>query len=320
MKIAVYAIAKNEEKHVGRFMASVREADYVIIADTGSEDKTVELAKSLGATVDEIQVNPWRFDVARNLALDLVPDDADVCIALDMDEIMLDGWRAEVERVFNAGATRMAYKFDFGGGIVYYCKKIHKRFGYRWKHPIHEYVFPTGDEVMGQSDSILTRHLPDQTKSRGQYLPLLKMAVQEDAESYRNWFYLAREYFYHEQWDECIKCFEIYLQKPDATWELERSFAMRHIAKSYEKIGHGFNAQKWYRRAVAEDCLSREPWVDLADACVRWGFWAEGYSAALNALHIKAQHHAYTTDASCWTDRPTKLLERCAGALGLNKE
>lgn len=311
MKIAIYAIAKNEEKHVSRFMESVKDADIVVIADTGSTDNTYELAKEAGAKVAKIEVTPWRFDTARNMALDLVPQDVDVCVSLDLDEVMLEGWREEVERIFNTGITRLSYKFDFGGGVVYYCKKIHKRHGYEWRYPIHEYIFPTSAEIIGQSTSILTRHLPDNTKSREQYLDLLRIAVAEHPELYRNWFYLARELYYRSYWQESIDSFIEYLDFKDATWVIERSFAMRHIAKAYEKLDKGFEAQKWYRRAVAEDPLSREPWVDLADACVRWGLWVEGYSASLNALHITTQHHAYTTDASCWTDRPNILLELC---------
>lgn len=42
MKICVYAIAKNEEQFVDRWMDSMREADWVCVLDTGSTDRTVE--------------------------------------------------------------------------------------------------------------------------------------------------------------------------------------------------------------------------------------------------------------------------------------
>ena len=44
MKICVYAICKNEEKHVWRWLNSARDADYICLLDTGSTDKTLELA------------------------------------------------------------------------------------------------------------------------------------------------------------------------------------------------------------------------------------------------------------------------------------
>ena len=54
MKIAVYAISKNEEKHVKRFCESAKDADCIIIADTGSTDNTVQEAKNQGAIVHNI--------------------------------------------------------------------------------------------------------------------------------------------------------------------------------------------------------------------------------------------------------------------------
>ena len=44
-KICVYAISKNEEKFVDRWMDSVSEADEVFVLDTGSTDETVEKLK-----------------------------------------------------------------------------------------------------------------------------------------------------------------------------------------------------------------------------------------------------------------------------------
>ena len=51
MKIAVYAIAKNEEKHLARWQEVCKEADHVVLLDTGSTDNTVSAARELGLTV-----------------------------------------------------------------------------------------------------------------------------------------------------------------------------------------------------------------------------------------------------------------------------
>ena len=68
MKIAVSAISHNEEKHVKRFCESAKDADLIHIADTGSTDNTVEVAKECGAIVNEICISPWRFDQRREAA------------------------------------------------------------------------------------------------------------------------------------------------------------------------------------------------------------------------------------------------------------
>ena len=91
MKIAVYAISKNEEQFVKRFCDSAKDADLIIIGDTGSTDNTVALAKECGAVVPRIYITPWRFDKAREAVLALIPPDIDICISLDLDEVLEDG-------------------------------------------------------------------------------------------------------------------------------------------------------------------------------------------------------------------------------------
>ena len=85
MKICVYAISKNEARFVKRFCDSAKDADLILIADTGSTDDTIQLAMNAGARVYDICVKPWRFDKARDTALALVPGDFDICISLDLD-------------------------------------------------------------------------------------------------------------------------------------------------------------------------------------------------------------------------------------------
>ena len=121
LKIAVYAISKNEEQFINRFCDSAKDADLILIADTGSTDKTVDLAIQNGAKVYDICIKPWRFDKARDTALALIPGDFDVCISLDLDEILEPGWREEIERVWQENTTRLRYKFDWGAGISTRC-------------------------------------------------------------------------------------------------------------------------------------------------------------------------------------------------------
>ena len=93
MKICVYAISKNEEKFVNRFVDSLQDADGIYVLDTGSTDNTVNLLERRGVTVKKEIINPWRFDVARNLSLEMVPDDTETCICMDLDEVIEERWR-----------------------------------------------------------------------------------------------------------------------------------------------------------------------------------------------------------------------------------
>jgi glycosyltransferase involved in cell wall biosynthesis len=319
LKIAVYAISKNESQFVERFCTSAKDADLILIADTGSTDNTVELAQNCGATVYNIAIKPWRFDKARDTALALIPADYDVCISLDLDEVLEPGWRAEIERVWTENTTRLRYKFDWGSGISFYYEKIHHRDGYHWHHPVHEYPRADGriTEVYAQTDMLLVSHHPDNTKSRGQYMPLLELAVREDPHCPRNAFYHARELTFYSRWKEAIVALNKYLAMPEANWKNERAYAMRLLGKSYSELGNTYESLKWHRLAVAEAPETRETWTELAMICYRVGLWQECYSAASSALAIKDKALVYTMDPKVWQELPHDLCAIAAFKLGL---
>jgi glycosyltransferase involved in cell wall biosynthesis len=104
-KIAVVSIMKNESLHIARWAESCKDADYRILLDTGSTDDSVAIAEACGVTVYHQTFNPWRFDVARNHLLDLIPEDTDWIFNLDVDEVFGDGWRAALEKMPNDGSV-----------------------------------------------------------------------------------------------------------------------------------------------------------------------------------------------------------------------
>ena len=108
MKIAVYAIALNEEKHVYQWLEATKDADVRLVADTGSTDQTVRLLQGApNVIVHQISVKPFRFDDARNAALALLPTDVDMCLSLDMDEIPQDGFFDVVRQKWTPGVNRI---------------------------------------------------------------------------------------------------------------------------------------------------------------------------------------------------------------------
>jgi tetratricopeptide (TPR) repeat protein len=233
---------------------------------------------------------------------------------------MEEGWREEIERVWKVGeTTRLRYQFDWGCGIKFMYEKIHARAGYHWHHPCHEYPAPDRriKEVWAQTDRLLVSHKPDPTKSRGQYMTLLQLAVDEDPECPRNAFYYARELTFYRRWEEGIAALERYLEMPSATWPNERCYAMRLLGKCFEELGNHYEAMAWFRRACAEAPNTREPWVDLAMACYRRGMWPESYAASTAALAIRDRELVYTCDPEVWGCKPHDLASIAAWNLGL---
>ena len=201
MKIAVYTIALNEEKHVERWYNSVKDADYLLIADTGSTDRTVEIAKSLGINVYNISIKPWRFDVARNTALALLPDDIDMCVSLDMDETISEGWREILEKTTG---NQITYVFDnFHKQHSMINNKIHSRHGYVWKFLMHEGIVQDRTEPQIEfAYGLEVYHLPDTEKPRSQYLDLIKAALDENPNITRYYKYYTDALVSLERYEE----------------------------------------------------------------------------------------------------------------------
>jgi glycosyltransferase involved in cell wall biosynthesis len=307
-RVAVVSIAKNEEKHIKRWAESASQADELWLLDTGSEDGTVALAKSLGVNVLTKTFNPWRFDEARNHLLSLLPDDIDFIINLDVDEVLVAGWREAIETV-HPDVTRPRYKYvwswqaDGAEGLVYSGDKIVSRHGYRWKHPVHEVMMPQGiEEIQAFVEGLEIHHHPDSTKSRGQYLPLLIQSVEEDPEDDRNTYYCARELFFHGQVEASVNLFKTHLSLPKAQWRPERAWSMRYLAKMIPD-----ERESWLLRAVAEYPEGREPWVDLAKHYYDKEYWASCYHAATRALDIKTKPLLYLNEEESWGYLPYDL-------------
>ena len=318
MKIVIYAIALDEAKHVRRFCEAAADADAIYVADTGSTDDTVALLKECEVSVRHISIKPWRFDDARNALLAMLPEDADVCLSLDLDEVLQPGWREEIERVWVSGTTRLRYGFDWGAGIVFQYDKCHGRHGYRWHQPCHEVICPDRiTEVYAETDKLLVIHQPDPANSRGQYLDLLRVSIEENPTEPRNAFYYARQLSFVGRWADAITQCKRYLELPRATGANERCYAMRVMAKCYSELLQWAPALDWARRACSEAEHTREPWCELARLCYLTSRWAEGFGAAMTCLSITKREKIYTMDPAVWGWMPHDLAAVCAWNLGL---
>lgn len=315
-RVCVYAICKNEEQFVDRWVDSMSEADKIVVLDTGSADGTVEKLRQRGVEVVQEVISPWRFDAARNRSLDLVPEDTDICVCTDLDEVFHAGWREHLEKAWKDSAGQATYRYtwsfqeDGSEGVVFWSEKIHARHGYRWTHPVHEVLVWAGEGTPGPvvvAEGVQLDHHPDPTKSRGQYLPLLELSVEEDPEDDRNMHYLGREYLYRGRWDDCIRTLKRHLNMPRAIWKDERAASMRYIAKSYAQKGEGTQARNWYLRAVAEAPHLREPYLDLAMLLYQQEQWEGVLYFTGCALAITHRPRTYICEAEAWGSLPHDL-------------
>lgn len=307
-KIAVYAICKDEEKFADRWMDSMSEADAVYVSDTGSSDNTVAKLRKRGAIVNEITVKPWRFDEARNISMSFIPNDFDICVCTDLDEVLEPGWRRLLENAWTPDTTRLRYKYtwsfnkDGTPGVTFMYEKIHARQGFRWVHPVHEILEYSGKkpDKYATEEGIHLNHYPDPSKSRGQYLPLLELSVKESPRDDRNMHYLGREYMFYGKWDKCIETLQKHLAMPSALWRDERCASMRYIARAYEAKGDADEAMSWLYRAAAEAPYLREPYVEAAKLMYSRGNWIGAAHMTEEALKITKRPSSYINEGFCW--------------------
>ena len=220
MKFAIYAIVKNEEKHIQKFISyhlqELQEQDSFIILDTGSTDNTTNIINKYANKIKLFThvFEPFRFDDARNMSLDLVPLDVDFCISLDADETLSKGWRQKIEDALEPLTTKLHFPYIYSWqddkqtipNSTAYQEKCHSRHGYRWIHCVHERVEwnkNPDDEKRKVVETPVLIHHPDESKERN-YLPLCIQACKEDPDDYWSSNYLVQEYQKQNKIDEAL--------------------------------------------------------------------------------------------------------------------
>lgn len=328
-KVVVYAICKNEEKFVNRWINSMKEADEIYVLDTGSEDNSVKLLKENNVHVSVKKINPWRFDKARNESLKLVPEDADICVCTDLDEVFSPGWREKVESVWNKETNRLRYTYNWSldendnPKVSFIYEKIHSRKGFKWIYPVHEILSYDGIENVVTNEDIILNHYPDSTKSRSSYLNLLELSVKENPDNDRNMHYLGREYMYYGKWNKAIDTLIKHINLKSATWRDEKSASMRFISRCYINLNRIDEAKMWLDKAINEAPHLRDPYVERA----LLEYNLENYNEVIKycnlALKIKTHEKTYINEVFSYDHTIYDLLSVSyfyTGNLKLSKE
>jgi len=105
MKISAAIITYNEERNIARVLESLRCCDEIVVIDSGSNDRTVELATKLGARVID---SVWRgFAGQKNYASEHCQ--YDWVLSLDADEALSEALEAEIWQIKKNGPQFDAY-------------------------------------------------------------------------------------------------------------------------------------------------------------------------------------------------------------------
>jgi len=148
MTLAIVILTHNEEINIVDVIENARQCtDEILIIDSGSTDKTVELAKNCGA---KVFYRAWTNDFAaqRNFALDKTT--ADFILYIDADERLTSKAVAHIKKILAQDNLNFQYKIQrkttafgqtFNYGVLYpdYVLRMFPREKVQWRGKVHEH-------------------------------------------------------------------------------------------------------------------------------------------------------------------------------------
>lgn len=277
-RICVYAIAKNEEKHVDAWVDSVKEADHITVLDTGSTDGTIQRLRDRGVHVEQKIYDHFRFDQARNDSLKLIPEDCNICVVSDLDEYYSPGWADALREAWIDGThERAVYGYTYRDDTAYVMRRnwIHSK-NWSWKFPCHEVMIRNSDgeiwhypyETLDISDKIILRHFPDQTKSRKLYLDLLRIRYKENPDDAFSHIYLIRELMLRKLWDEVLADEEHIEEKIKEYSASDACTLLTYLGDVHCEKNNLDKGVSFYYRAIRTYPGSRAPYLRLAQRLI----------------------------------------------------
>ncbi len=218
--LSLTLVVKNEEKYVDGCLQSVHGiADEIIIVDTGSTDRTIEIAQSHGVQINHF---PWidDFSAARNNALQYAT--GEWVLVLDADERLKVKDKAEFLNFLDqpnieGGFISIHNKQNDGELVEYLVHKavrlFRRRPEYRFTGSIHEDILPSILQNNGCVKEVPAwiehfGYSKDNIEKKNRNLSLLFKKVEEEGENFVNVFYIAKQLASAKRFSESILYFK----------------------------------------------------------------------------------------------------------------
>lgn len=243
VKVSLCMIVRDEEKVLRRCLESVKDVvDEIVIVDTGSVDKTKEIAAEFTNNIYDFS---WcdDFSAARNFAFSKGTEE--YLLWLDADDVFPPGekrkffdLKEELEK-HPVDVVMMRYDttFDEQGRAVfsYYRERLIRKCSMvTWHGRVHEVIVPFG--TVRYMD-IHVEHRKEKKEYSDRNLRIYEtMQKQGEKLNARELFYYGRELFYHRKYQRAAEIFEKFLKEPDA-WLENKLEAVRMLSYGLEAEG-----------------------------------------------------------------------------------
>ena len=241
--VSLCMIVKNEEAVLARCLESVRKlVDEIVIVDTGSTDKTVEIAKGY---TDKVFHFEWidDFSAARNFSFEKAAMDYQMW--LDADDIVPEDSARRIKELkatldTNTDIVTMKYytHFDENGKPVYCLTRerlIKREKNYRWEDPVHECITITGNVL--RSDIEIWHKKTDRSKDSDRNIKIYEALEKRGVKfTPRQLFYYALELRDHGETERAASRFEKFLATGKG-WAEDIIASCFFLANCYKALG-----------------------------------------------------------------------------------
>lgn len=325
MKIIAGLIVKNEERDLPTCLKSINSVvDGIVIVDTGSTDKTKEVAYAsstkilsyttyLDASVkDETgDWKLWNFSQARNEFIRVCESFriCDYILWMDADDELLTP--DEFLEMADGKSDVYSVKVDMGGGILGTHHRLWRaRKGIRFEGAVHEY--PTiGGFSCHDSDKVIIKHnvtpgIGEDSNARNLRILLKECSVTPNS---RNTFYLANTYRDGGKYKEAIPWYSQRIAL-GTYYRDEFLFSYLYKARCERACGLIQEAIKTLLDAIAIEPNWSEYWMELAYIFENSGNAYKAMSMCYAALSNPNLPTQLWREPNKYTDQPRRMLTR----------
>ena len=312
--LSLAVIARDNEATISQVLADAAAAGCteLIVCDTGSVDRTVEVARDAGATVVHF---PWidDFAAARNHAFAACT--GDWILSLDTDDRLPPG-TADVIRALDPPDVDVIMGTMRSSGLAFQQNRLFRRSaGLQWVGAVHEVIYvPSGRITF--FPTIIVDHLGGNPHRDGRNLRILSREYAEGDRSPRTVFYLAREHADSHNYVEAVERFTEWLAEPgNIGWE--RYIAQLGLADALAALGRDPAPPRF--DAAQDDPSRAEAWIALGLERYERGLFTDA-APFFAAATVCVEPLTGFVDVASYGDTPWDYLATCLFAMGMVAE
>lgn len=289
--ISLCMIVKDEEMHIARCLDSVTGlVEEIIIVDTGSTDRTMEIASGYTPNVYSY---PWKDDFADARNYSFSRASMEYCMWMDADDILEETEKDEFVRLKQSLSPQidivmMKYNtsFDESGkpSFSYFRERwIRNSAKYRWIGEVHEVIPPDGRLLY--SDVAISHKKTGAGDPDRNLRIYRKMIADGKTLEPRQQYYYGRELYYHKQYEEAVSVLEQFLCAEEG-WVENKIEACSVCADCYDKLGQEGPALLALLRSMSFDLPRAELCCEIGKHFLERGNFRNAIYWYETALHV----------------------------------